>query len=192
MNPSFAVAGRTCGASPGLRLLVANLASEPPAARLGDRLAEQKHLPLERDRLVARRVLVDHARDVPEPVEHVPAIPHERASAIGPDGSFIVSASQDHTLKIWDATTGEQRATFTHAASVGGCAVSPDGSFVVSVNWDNTRRVWKLATGEEVTSLELPGPLECVTLHPSRPLVLSGDAGGTVYFLDLVGIAYGP
>jgi WD40 repeat protein len=33
------------------------------------------------------------------------------ACAISPEGSFIVSGSWDHTLKVWDAATGRERAT---------------------------------------------------------------------------------
>ena len=33
--------------------------------------------------------------------------------AVSPDGTWIVSASADHTLKIWDAATGAERATLS-------------------------------------------------------------------------------
>ena len=33
--------------------------------------------------------------------------------AVSPDGTWIVSASDDGTLKIWDAATGAERATFS-------------------------------------------------------------------------------
>ena len=32
---------------------------------------------------------------------------------MSPDGTWIVSASDDKTLKIWDAATGTERATLT-------------------------------------------------------------------------------
>ena len=53
--------------------------------------------------------------------------------AVSPDGAFIVSASLDKTLKVWDAGTGQARLTLHgHTAGVNGCAVSPDGAFIVS------------------------------------------------------------
>ena len=33
--------------------------------------------------------------------------------AVSPDGAWIVSASDDSTLRIWDAATGTERATLT-------------------------------------------------------------------------------
>ena len=77
-----------------------------------------------------------------------------RACAVSPDGAFIVSASDDETLKVWEAATGRERATLTgHTSSVRGCAVSPDGSFIVSASRDHLLKVWDAATGRERTTL---------------------------------------
>jgi hypothetical protein len=74
--------------------------------------------------------------------------------AISPDGSFIVSASGDYTLKVWDATTGAQRLTLSgHTAWVAGCAISPDGKFIVSASEDNTLKVWDATTGAQRLTL---------------------------------------
>jgi hypothetical protein len=70
--------------------------------------------------------------------------------AVSPDGRFIVSASWDNKLKVWDAATGDERFTLAgHAESVNGCAVSPDGRFIVSASWDNKLKVWDAAAGDE-------------------------------------------
>jgi WD40 repeat protein len=59
-----------------------------------------------------------------------------RGSVVSRDGRVMVSASEDRTLKVWDATTGAERYTlFGHTGAVNGCAVSPDGSFLVSTSW---------------------------------------------------------
>jgi WD40 repeat protein len=73
---------------------------------------------------------------------------------ISPDGSFIVSASWDKTLKIWDAATGKERFALSgHADSICGCAISPDGSFIVSASADRTLKVWDASTGKERLTL---------------------------------------
>ncbi len=74
--------------------------------------------------------------------------------AVSPDGNRIVSASWDQTLKVWDATTGEEKLTLTgHTGSVNFCMVSPDGSFIVSASEDQTLKVWNAITGEERLTL---------------------------------------
>jgi WD40 repeat protein len=76
------------------------------------------------------------------------------ACAISPNGAFIVSASRDSTLKIWDAATGAERATLTgHTDWVYACAISPDEAFVVSASDDKTLKIWDAATGAERATL---------------------------------------
>ena len=73
---------------------------------------------------------------------------------VSPDGRFIVSASHDKTLKVWDTTTGVERLSLTgHTNWVKGCAVSPDGCFIVSASQDKTLKVWDTTTGVERFSL---------------------------------------
>src|SRR5437016_5748185 len=45
--------------------------------------------------------------------------------AVSPQGDYIVSASLDQTLKVWDAQTGVERLTLQgHTRDISGCAVS--------------------------------------------------------------------
>jgi WD40 repeat protein len=77
-----------------------------------------------------------------------------------PDGSLIASASQDGTLKIWDALTSALvGGPFRHTGFAYGCAFSPDGSRVVGT-FDRSMGVWSTATGEEV--MRLAGHSEAV------------------------------
>jgi len=46
--------------------------------------------------------------------------------AVTPDGKRAVSASGDHTLKVWDLETGEALATFTCDGPVLCCACDDD------------------------------------------------------------------
>jgi WD40 repeat protein len=71
-----------------------------------------------------------------------------------PTAVWIVSASDDKTLKLWDAASGAERATLSgHTSGVTGCAVSPDGSWIVSASRDQTLKVWDAASGAERTTL---------------------------------------
>ena len=53
--------------------------------------------------------------------------------AISRDGTRIVSASNDHTLRLWDLASGMELATLAgHRQEVNRCGFSPDGRLIVS------------------------------------------------------------
>jgi tetratricopeptide (TPR) repeat protein len=60
-----------------------------------------------------------------------------------PDGRRIASAAQDHTIKLWDAETGEEIFTLRgHTAGVLGVAFSPDGNRIASASSDISAKIW--------------------------------------------------
>lgn len=76
------------------------------------------------------------------------------AAAWSVDGSWLVTAGQDETLRTWDTATGAERCTLRgHTDSVWGVAISPDGKRVASASGDKTVKVWEAATGEELLTL---------------------------------------
>lgn len=77
------------------------------------------------------------------------------ASAFSPDGSAVVTASQDSTARIWDARTGRQRAFLSgHDWHVVSAEFSPDGKRVLTASSDKTARIWDAATGRQIHELK--------------------------------------
>ncbi|HEY1376245.1 MAG TPA: serine/threonine-protein kinase [Gemmataceae bacterium] len=65
------------------------------------------------------------------------------------DGTRLVTASWDKTVKLWDAATGKELRTFVgHGDYVSGATLSPDGRWLASASSDNTIRVWDPTTGD--------------------------------------------
>ena len=72
------------------------------------------------------------------------------SAMFSPDGSAVLTASDDHTAKMWNATTGMCIETFLgHTAPVSMALFSPGGTEVLTVSAeDETAQVWSTATGK--------------------------------------------
>ncbi len=75
--------------------------------------------------------------------------------AFGPDGKRIISGSDDQTVKVWDAATGQELLTLKgHVKSVNSVAISTDGKRIISGSDDQTVKVWDAGTGQNLLTLE--------------------------------------
>ena len=84
-----------------------------------------------------------------------------------PDGTMVISTSDDNTSIIWNAQTGKRIRTLSgHSDLVNFAAFSPDGKLIVSASTDHTAKIWDVKTGSEIKSLE----------HSSSVLNASFDA----------------
>ncbi|HZV03889.1 MAG TPA: WD40 repeat domain-containing protein [Gemmataceae bacterium] len=72
---------------------------------------------------------------------------------------LIATASDDHTVRVWDAATGKQQRKLQHGHWVRAAAVSPDGRRLVSSSLDDSVRLWDLDTGKEIYRLAGHGRL---------------------------------
>jgi WD40 repeat protein len=82
-----------------------------------------------------------------------------------PDGKLLYtisrtrSRSNDSTVKIWDAVTGELKGTFDSLVpNVKSFASSPDGRYLAVGGDDNVVKIWDLSTQQEVFSVTEHGP----------------------------------
>jgi WD40 repeat protein len=77
------------------------------------------------------------------------------SASISPDGSRIVTTSNDRTARVWDAKTGAPALTFKgHTGLVRWASFNSDGLWVVTGSTDQTAIVWDTVTGAEVLKLK--------------------------------------
>ncbi|KAK6219459.1 hypothetical protein LQW54_002191 [Pestalotiopsis sp. IQ-011] len=100
------------------------------------------------------------------------------------DGRLVASASDDTTVIIWDATTGEFRHSLEHRYPVHLVAFSPNGRLVASVPKDETFIIWSTVTGHLNHSLNHEGLVNCAAFSPDGLLVASASDDKTVIIWD--------
>ena len=104
-----------------------------------------------------------------------------------PDGSYLLSASLDGSVRMWDPATGHLIRALSHTKAVSDCDVAPDGSFIVSVSNDRALRIWDPATGKSEVSDSISvkkvgggNLVRCGILPDGRIMVSCVPFGGTV------------
>ncbi len=68
-----------------------------------------------------------------------------RSIVPSPDGKFLITGSDDQTVRVWDLSNHEEICCLQgHTHRVSSVAISADGRYVVSGSWDGTIRIWAL------------------------------------------------
>jgi WD40 repeat protein len=98
-------------------------------------------------------------------------------AAFNADGTEVVTASKDHTARIWDARTGKLAAPpLQHNDDVLMAEFSPDGTRVVTASEDSTARVWDAKTGQPIGSpMQGTGEIRFARFSPDGKLVATGS-----------------
>ena len=98
--------------------------------------------------------------------------------ALTPDGTTLVTASDDQALRVWGLRDGSLRLTISppDGAAVSSLAVTPDGNHVVAACSDRVARVWSLRTGVlQQTCTGHSGPVAAVAVTPDGATLITGS-----------------
>lgn len=94
------------------------------------------------------------------------------------DGQWILTASEDGTVRRWRSATGASQAIFPHTTELHEAQFSPDGKWIAARDRDNAIVVWDAMTGKNVALIEiLPKPAHPVffVFSPNGKCLLAAD-----------------
>jgi WD40 repeat protein len=139
------------------------------------------------------------ASDFPRPRNRMDRAIGPAPVAFSPDGKTLLTGT-----KLWDAHTGEERATLHVQGAVQAFVFSPDGRTLAFASWSRDfygapgsrngpiLKLWDLATCKERATLQgrageagLAGQASSLAFSPDARTLASGSWGGTVTLLDV-------
>lgn len=105
-----------------------------------------------------------------------------------PDGTTLASASDDRTIRLWDARTCQPKGPPLegHTERVTAVVFSPDGAALASASDDKTIRLWDASTGEpQGPPLEgHAGGVNSVVISPDGTTLASGSEDKAIRLWD--------
>lgn len=109
------------------------------------------------------------------------------AVAVTRDGRRVISASDDHTVRVWHLGTGQhERTLIGHTESIITVAVTASGHTAVTASYDKTVRLWDLQTGREERKLaEYEEVVISVITTPDGERVIGGCRDGALRVWNL-------
>nr|POF13692.1 vegetative incompatibility protein het-e-1 [Quercus suber] len=110
------------------------------------------------------------------------------ALTFSPDGQVVASGSNDGTVRLWNAITGEQMQKLEGDVGVVHKVVfSPEGQVLASVSEDATVRLWNTTTGEQTQKLEgHDSRINAVAFSPDGQVFASGSIDGTLWLWNVI------
>ncbi|MBW4464529.1 MAG: WD40 repeat domain-containing protein [Pegethrix bostrychoides GSE-TBD4-15B] len=109
--------------------------------------------------------------------------------ALSLDGRLLVSGSQDQTLKLWDAASGNLLATLSgHQSWIRAVAISPDCQTLCSGSAEGLLKIWRLDRGQyrcQQTYAAHSGPVLSIAVHQNGQQIATSSTDRSIKLWDL-------
>lgn len=110
-----------------------------------------------------------------------------QAVSFSPDGSWIATASNDDTVKLWEQDGRLRQTLRGHLDQVKSVSVSPNGELLASASNDATVKLWTPAGDEVMTLTDADDRLNDVAFSPNGQMLAAVDSGGTAWLWSTLG-----
>ena len=106
--------------------------------------------------------------------------------AFSPDRHTFAD-SNEMEIRIWDLTTGEQKATFVgHTDRIRTLAFNTDGTMLASVDSDNTLRLWDVASATHIRVLsKYARDIQRLIFSPDGKILISRSTSYSITFWNI-------
>lgn len=108
--------------------------------------------------------------------------------AVTPGGNYILSASNDKTIRLWQTINGACHHVFRgHSTAVNAVSVTPDSRFFVSGSEDGTLKLWSIRDGGCLRTFKGHSEtVNAVAMSPDGAYIVSASSDGELRQWDLI------
>jgi len=114
-------------------------------------------------------------------------------TVISPNGRWLVTASDDHTARVWNLSSANpgasERVLSGHKSAIRNIAISPDSQWLITGSDDATVRIWNLSAGdlgkEPRVIAAHHAAITCMAIAPDGHLLVTGSRDADARIWDL-------
>src|SRR5262249_2936507 len=107
-----------------------------------------------------------------------------RSVVFSPDGKIVASMGDDHAIRLWEVSTGNEICTCPgHSVAIYALAFSPDGQTLAAACYGGEVPMWQVASGKEIHRFRTGhgGEVVSVAFSPDGKMIAAGSPNKFAY-----------